>query len=192
MKLISVRCNHCGAPLEVPPTARFVTCGFCDAQLVVHHSGSAHSTELLEEIKATTDGLVEQVEQLKHREEVEQLDRQWEITQRELQVHGKDGRVSVPSKGGAIFGTVIATVFGFVWMLFAGSIVARGMRMGLPSAAALFPLFGLVFIVIGIAGGLLHYSKAQRYEQAKAQYQRRRRAALGLEDPRRIPTNEVR
>lgn len=29
MRLISVNCNHCGAPLEVAEEVRFVTCAYC-------------------------------------------------------------------------------------------------------------------------------------------------------------------
>ena len=48
MELISVSCNHCGAPLEVPPGANYVTCAHCGSRLAVKRTGSAVYTELLE------------------------------------------------------------------------------------------------------------------------------------------------
>ncbi|QEG41106.1 hypothetical protein [Roseimaritima ulvae] len=178
MKLLSVRCNHCGAPLEIPKSARYVTCGFCDAQLAVHRSGNAYSTELLEEIKQTTDGLVRDVAQLKKSTEIEQLDREWELRQSELHIHGKNGRVSVPSKTGALFGSGFAVAFGVFWMIMAGGITFAGVGMGAPAVIGIFPLFGLVFILVAIFGGISQYQKADEYERARTRYQQHRRKLL--------------
>ena len=33
MRLVSLNCNQCGAPLEVPEKVQFLTCGYCSARL---------------------------------------------------------------------------------------------------------------------------------------------------------------
>ncbi len=54
MRLLSLTCNHCGAPLEVPAKTRFLTCNYCSSRLEVHRSGSAVHTEVLEAIEERT------------------------------------------------------------------------------------------------------------------------------------------
>ena len=47
-QVVSVNCNHCGAPLEVPQGTHFVTCQHCGARLQIHMNGGVVYTELLE------------------------------------------------------------------------------------------------------------------------------------------------
>ena len=35
MRTIALQCNHCGAPLQVSESARFVTCTHCGTQLTI-------------------------------------------------------------------------------------------------------------------------------------------------------------
>ncbi|TWT65273.1 hypothetical protein [Allorhodopirellula solitaria] len=163
MKLISLSCNHCGAPLDVPKSARFVTCGYCDARLAVHHTGSTYSTELLEDIKQTTETLVRDVEKLKGDSELDRLDRQWERERAQFMTTGKDGSQSLPSKAPIVLGTGCVAVFGVFWTIL---------------AASMFPpmaLFGIVFVIFAVGGGIIGCKKADRYQQAKKQYHERRR-----------------
>ena len=65
MKLLALNCNRCGAPLEVPQKAKFITCTFCQTQLSIQRSGGAAYTEALEELGERTEQLVDDVEVLK-------------------------------------------------------------------------------------------------------------------------------
>lgn len=47
MTLLSVSCNHCGAPLQITEETKFVTCLHCDHQLAVKHSDSAIFTGVI-------------------------------------------------------------------------------------------------------------------------------------------------
>ena len=49
--VLTVRCNGCGAPLEIRPGSRYVTCLHCDSQLEVHRTSNSISTEVLEHLK---------------------------------------------------------------------------------------------------------------------------------------------
>lgn len=67
--------------------------------------------------------------------------------------------------GMAAAGSVIAILFGIVWMIFAASITSTahefssfGMMSGPADAATvIFPLFGLLFIGAGVANAIYHY-----------------------------------
>ena len=171
MELISLRCNHCGAPLDVKPSTRFVTCGFCRAQLAVHSSGNSCSTELLEELKQTTDMLVRDVAELKGDSELERLDRQWERRRQELMVTDKHGNAHIPNKAIAIGGSVFVTLFGVIWTAFT-------LRLFPPMA-----LFGLVFIGMAIFTGIYSSQKADRYQRERQAYEQQRRERMGNRHP---------
>src|SRR5438309_578271 len=64
MKLINLSCNKCGAPLEAPSSANFLTCSYCGSRLAVHSSGSAHYTEVLDQIDHKTTQILDRVDSL--------------------------------------------------------------------------------------------------------------------------------
>ena len=66
MKILSLTCNHCGAPLEVPAKARFVTCTFCSSRLKITQEGNAAFTELLETLQDTTREIQEDIQTIKN------------------------------------------------------------------------------------------------------------------------------
>ncbi len=175
MKVISLNCNHCGAPLEVSAKAKYVTCGFCEANLVVEHTGSSYSTAVLEEIRETTAQLARDVAEIKSSSELEQLDKQWERQRSQHMVTGKHGQQSLPTKTGAVvLGTAMGG-FGLLWTLFAGGIVSMGIGSGAPAFIGIFPLFGLIFIGVAVFGAISTYNKADSYERARQRYESQRR-----------------
>jgi len=167
MSVVSLRCNSCGAPLEAPQDARYLTCGFCGAQLQVQHSGSAYYTQVLEQLASRTDQLAEDVADLKLQSELERVDREWQHERMDLLVRDKSGQPRVPHKGASIAVMVVTTVIGLVWMSFAAGIGAGPMA-----------LFGIAFIAVGVFAGMRSMSKAHEYQQAHAAYQQRRRDVL--------------
>ncbi len=167
MRVVTLRCNECGAPLEVPRKVRFFTCSYCDAPLAIKEEGGAKFTELA----AHTAQIAKDVQELKKRSELEELDRSWE-RERERYMHvSKRGTRSVPEKGTAIFVGVFACFFGAAWMAFAFSITAR-----MPFASAkIFPFLGLAFVGVGLFNALRMFRKADGYTQAQHRYRNRRR-----------------
>jgi len=176
-QLLSVSCNHCGAPLSVPGEARFVTCTYCGTRLEVHRSGGAAYTAVLNSIDQRTERIERDVAEIKVREQMEQLDREWMIERERYMVRGKNGNVSMPNGPGAIVGSVVAAVFGVFWTIAAAS--ARG-------APPFLPLFGVVVIIAAVVGGLTAVGKAALYGDAERDYQRRRRE---LQDQLNKPVN---
>ena len=180
MKVISLNCNHCGAPLDVPAKARFATCGFCEAKLAIEHVGNSYSTSVLEDLKETTDKIARDVAEIKSSSEIQDLDAQWERERVQHMVTGKDGRQSLPTKSGAIVGGIFIAGFGLFWTIMAAGMTSAGARMGLPGAIRIFPLFGLLFVAFGLFMAFSTYSRAESYERANRKYlDNRRKLAKG-------------
>lgn len=168
MKLLSLNCNHCGAPLEAPEKTRYLTCAYCNSRLEVKREGQAVYTEVLEAIEERTSRIAEDVETIKLQNELERLDREWTMRRDRYMTRDKDGHMRVPSVGGSLAGGLIAGVFGVLWTGFT-------LSMGAP---AIFPIFGAVFTVVAIVGGFTGLNRADQYRQAKTAYEARRRKVL--------------
>ena len=168
MRLVSLNCNQCGAPLEVPEKIQFVTCDYCSARLSIHREGNAVYSEALDEIEKRTGKIAEDLETLKIQNELESLDRQWMLDRDRFKVKGQDGHYSVPSQAGSVVGMILAAAFGVFWTVTAASMGAPG----------LFPLFGIVFVIAAIAGGIASLKKADAYQRNRKSYEVQRKMLL--------------
>lgn len=166
VRLITLNCNECGAPLEVPDKTRFVTCGHCSSRLEIHQSGNAYYGEVLERLEQKTEHIADEVETLRIQNELERVDREWTIDRERYQMRGEHGHLYVPTKAGSIIGGVLILAFGGFWTVTAAS-------MGAPF---FFPLFGVAFIILGIFQAVRGLSKAEEYTRRRQKYQRDRRA----------------
>ncbi len=167
MKLTPVSCQNCGASLEVPDHARFVTCQFCRTQLSVQHTGSAVFTELLGNIADKTNEMAGDLKAIRLQNEIEKLDREWALERAAHMIRQKDGSLQKPGGIGIIFGGIFALGFGIFWTVTALAHTGS------------FGLFGLVFIACVISAIAQHATKRRAYHSAHEIYQERRRA---LED----------
>jgi hypothetical protein len=168
MDTISVSCNKCGAPLEVPDKTRFLTCSHCGSRLEVQRSGGAYFTSVLEEISRNTEKMSSDLEVIRLQNDLERIDREWQMKRQGLMTHNKNGGESEPSIGGAVVGGGIAIVFGVIWMIGAFSM----------EAPFVFPLFGFVFISIAFWNIVSSVNKSNEYESLKRQYESQRSAFL--------------
>ena len=164
MQITKVCCQGCGANLEVDESIRFVTCNYCHARLEVVHDSSTTHTKLLEALDQRTESMARDIKVLKLENELERLDREWESTRQAMMIRGKDGSVSEPSATSATFGGIMAIVGGVAWMIFTGA----------SPAPAIFPMFGLVFVGVGIFGMISGNGKASEFESLRSRYQMRR------------------
>ncbi len=165
MELISVSCNHCGAPIRVPPSARFVTCAHCNSQLEVKSTGSATYTEVLEALDGRTQRMTEQLEEIALQNELERLDREWDRAREGFQSVDQNGRRHDPSVIGS---WVAAVVF--------GTVGCAAMVFGAIGHGAGFLVFiGILVAIVGVVVGVTGADKARRFERAKASHHRKRR-----------------
>lgn len=168
MKVISVTCNNCGGPLEIPRKVKFFTCGYCSSQLEIRQSGNAVYSEVLKRLEDRTEQLANDVETIKAQNEIEQIDREWRMGLDRYKTRSRDGEYNVPSAGGSIVGGVIAIGFGIFWM-------AGASNAGAPP---LFVMFGLLFIGMAVYGMINGAAKASNYERDHAAYQTKRQELM--------------
>ena len=118
---------------------------------------------------ASTDPL----EEIKNQNEIAQLDRQWSLEREKYMDSNRRGQVYVPSKAGSAVGGIVAVLFGLFWTAGAASMTSFAPSPIFPFVM-LFPAFGVLFIILGAAGAISSFTKAERYSEAEADYQRRR------------------
>lgn len=168
MKILSLSCQHCGAPLDVPESARYITCKFCDARLEVKHEGDVAFTEQLGEIERKTDQLIDEVSRLKLQNELARIDREWDQERESYMITKKDGRLSEPNQATAMLGMVVGVGFGIFWIA----------AVSATPAAPLFVPIGVVIIGVVLFTGIHGFQKADQYEAAKKRYDRSRSDVL--------------
>ena len=113
--------------------------------------------------------------------ELARVDREWELERERFKVAGRYNS-SIPNTGDGGKASLIITIFGTVW-----TGVALTMAIGISSSGAptpmifffwIFPLFGVFFVVSGLAKGAEMTQKAADHLEAERQYQERRAKIL--------------
>jgi LSD1 subclass zinc finger protein len=161
VKTVPLNCNHCGAPLSVPETARFVTCAHCHAQLAIHHEGAAFFTQVLGEIAARSKNIEEQIEELRVEKDLERLDQKWEKEKKEVL-----GSAQEPTDRQTVWFWTRIAVIGCVAVIFF-------MSRGRPNLLVLL----LAAVVPVLFGGFVAM-QADLYQQSEELYLRARRRIL--------------
>jgi LSD1 subclass zinc finger protein len=158
-------CNNCGAPLQVPRSANFVTCNHCRTQLAVRREATTSYTEALEQVSKQTQALTEQVKYLTYQNELSALDRQWETERQQYMVKDKHGHRHVP---GEVSSIIAGGAMGIMGLVFLG--VSASVGEGMPA------FMGIILLVGGVVAAVYGVSKAQAYRSAYRRYQSRRAA----------------
>lgn len=140
METLSVRCNHCGAPLQVAENTRFVTCQFCQSSLEVKRTDSSVFTEEVAKIAENTGKMAESLEVLTVQNEIERLDR--DHAPERMEEMSKHASPGMRTAGGCM-GVVFMLIFTSVGLFFAISSAEDG-------APIIFQIVGGGFALIGI------------------------------------------
>lgn len=168
MNIVTLRCNECGAPLEVAEGARYVTCTHCNSQLSIQRTSSAVFTEKLDQISAKTDAMADNLDIIRIQNDIAMLDREWAAERETYLIAGKDGAKHEPGTG-SLIGGIIAACIGLAWTVAASS-------FGVPSFV---PLFGLLLTGFAIYGTFSGSEKAAKLKARRAEYESRRAVLLG-------------
>lgn len=64
MELVSLSCNNCGAPLEAPKTANYLTCAHCGSRLAIQRTSTAYFTEVMGQVAENTAQIAQGVQAL--------------------------------------------------------------------------------------------------------------------------------
>ncbi|MEO6788075.1 MAG: hypothetical protein ABI318_18270 [Chthoniobacteraceae bacterium] len=165
MELLSVRCNHCGAPLQIPADARFVTCMYCRSELTVQRTEGSISTEVLQRIEQKTDRMADDLGVLRIQGQLEILDREWQMKRETMLVRNRRGELVEPRGMSVLAGCAIA--------FFAAPIV---MGIGVGSlfhnkdAGA-----GIVFLILAVVAiSLIRMKNRSPFRAALDEYEQRR------------------
>lgn len=193
MQLDRVRCNTCRTLLEIAPTTNFVTCGGCEAELAVRRTGTSLFTEPIAgsapsdappapaDPPPANQDLLQQLQRQQEinrlENELNRLDINWEREKEGYKVSGRYGHRYLPTKGSSVGQGLVLGVFGSLWTVFAFGITT-GFTWSLsedtfgppPIIRILFPLFGVVFVIFGVASAVKAYQNAEGYEQAEQRY----------------------
>lgn len=169
METISVRCNHCGAPLDVGTQTRFVTCQFCNSQLEIKRTDSSVFTEEVEKIARNTDKMAESLEAIQIQNEIERLDREWNSQLAESSP--SDRRGGPQTTGGAIFGLVFAVFFAVVCFSMAGAAGSHG-------APGIFSMVPVGMGIFALVAAVMALVKTSSIDQSRTDYQQNRNELL--------------
>lgn len=166
MELLSVRCNHCGAPLEVGRDTRYVTCQFCHSPLEVKRTESAIFTEEVAKIAKNTEQMAGSLEVIELQNDIERLDREWMASQPVS--FDKNGRpIGEPTPGGAALQMGFAIFFAVVCFGMAGAMSSFG-----GGAIGIVPvgmgLFAIIAAIMGIGRAGNHQTRKDAYLQKRA------------------------
>jgi len=179
MNVESLNCNHCGAPLQVPESAKYVKCNHCASQLVIRRGDSATFTETVDRLSQTTENLSEQVTKLTKQNELELLEKRWAGQRESFMIPDKHGNRHLPDEGTSLLAGVGIVVFGCIWTVMAIAITSTAPNIGPFQVAKIaFPLFGVMFVVFGVIQSIRYHQKAKDYRSALRRYQRDREDLL--------------
>lgn len=193
MDLLSLNCQHCSAPLQVPENAKFVTCSHCGSQLAIRRTGSVAYTETLDAIDQRTERMAEQLDELHRKSTLSDLDPAWQIEREQYYVTGKHGHRHLPTTTGSIAGGLMICVFGTIWTLVAcgmGGFAFQNAPGPFGIIGGLFPLFGIAFVGFGLWMSIHHFRKAAEFERAQRRYQRERAELVRNESETETPEKE--
>ena len=166
METLSVRCNHCGAPLQVAENTRFVTCQFCQSSLEVKRTDSSVFSEEVAKIVENTGKMAESLEVITIQNEIEKLDREIGLTHVPTSKKGGGGLA------GGIFGAAFGLFFAVVCFLMAAgfSEAGAGMFTIVPVGMG---IFGLVIAGSALIGGVNHEADRSTYQERRDELERK-------------------
>jgi hypothetical protein len=172
MEIESLSCNNCGAPLDVPLPASFITCGYCGSPLSIRRTEGIHYTLMLEQLEEHTADLTRRAEYLRLRDELETVDTEWVRERKQYLTRRLSGTLQAPTRsylvrsiGMAVVACVLTT-----WWFFATANAGSG--------ASFFGWIGAVFSVIAIANATRITTNANNYNIARQEYQQQRKELL--------------
>jgi hypothetical protein len=102
------------------------------------------------------------LEKIKFQNELAQVDREWRMERENYMVWGRHLHRYIPSKVGSVVWGIFIVGFGLYWT-------------SIPTSMA---GFGILFILFGASSSIWAFVKSGQYEEAQAQYKRRRHEIL--------------
>lgn len=170
MKVTALACNNCGAPIDVPDSTSYATCSHCGANLAIHRNATACYTEAVNKLNKAAKVLDGRVQNVLHQQRLHTLDRQWEQERRGFMMENQHGGLQAPpTRLQAILFSIALVVFCGIW---------TSVSVGFIEHFGMMVLVGPGIAVVGLVVIWLAHGKHQGFQQAKADYERKRHALL--------------
>ncbi|MFO1094796.1 MAG: hypothetical protein U0992_16050 [Planctomycetaceae bacterium] len=177
MKLLTLTCQHCGAPLEVSTRVSQFQCLFCGSRLYVQWADSVARAEALDDESRRPVQQTKTPEQVRIEEEIDLLDDAWMKIRARFMIPDHEGQLRVPDKytiqgicGLGVTLGIAAMVSGFLlgW-------TRLRIDPAYLSTSHMLPLAGVVMIVLVGAWSRIAYRRAVDFEVHQHAYQSERR-----------------
>lgn len=175
MNSLTLKCNNCGATLEINEQIKFFNCTSCNTSLALKKSGNVAYTEVSGHGNSVAKPVLETIDINSIENEIARLDREWMIEKKKYQINTKYGS-KTPNKHTSAF-TIIGTVLGLGFMIFWISTVMSANNSG-DGTSFVFVLFGIVGVIFLIVNSFTNVSKSENYMEAESQYQQKRNDLL--------------
>lgn len=162
----SVRCQNCGAPLQIQESLRYITCAHCGSELEIVRDDSTVHTEVIKAIAGELETMRTKVKVLELQAEIDRLDHQWETDRVPLMITtDKSGTKVVPTneRGAAV---ILGGSFVGLFLFVIG--FSSSKTSGFPIA------IGTLIIIVGVLSGINIMNKAKAFFAAQDQYEKRR------------------
>ncbi|WP_395735686.1 hypothetical protein [Prosthecobacter sp.] len=161
MDTLSVRCNHCGAPLQVAEKTRFVTCQFCHSSLEVKRTETTIFTEEVARIAENTGKMAESLEIIALQNELERLDRE---------MGSEHLSAAMNRSGSGTAGRFMGTIFG-VFFAVVCIVMATGF---LKAGAGIFAIVPIGMALFGVVISVSFMRSGINEDRSRAAYHTRR------------------
>jgi len=183
MEIISLKCNNCGANLQVNEKTVYLQCTSCGSSLAVKKSINTVFTEVLGEVRNDTNQLVNQSKLVLIEKEIERLDREWTIEREQYKIQTKHNSYFPDEEESTNF---IQYILGGVVFLFMGGF----MFFWISTAPSHMKPFGIGLVIMMALGGfstlISTSSKTSKYQTAKAVYLEKRKSLLKKLDREKV------
>lgn len=180
MEIISLKCNNCGANLQINKKTVYLQCTSCGSSLAVKKSINTVFTEVLEELNLNTNKLVDQSNIVLIEKEIERLDREWMIEREKYRISTKDGN-HLPDESES--NNLLQYIVFITSFLFFGGIMVF-LLSDAPAEFKPFILGGLLIFIVGVFISFVSVSnKTSDYKQAKTLYLEKRQSLLKKLEP---------
>lgn len=164
MRFVALKCDHCGAPLDVPADREQFTCGYCGTGLHLSHPSP----------KETPQGKPPDEQTRQILAELDQLDREWEAYRAQYLNRSETGEYVIPEEDACRMGAWVAGILGVLGAIL---LLSAGWLMA----------FVVVVLTVGVVLVLLRQAKVGRvYLRSLDNYRNARMAIV-----RRLPRESL-
>ena len=121
VKVTKVACQSCGANLSLDESIRFVTCGYCSAQLEIVHDSSTIHSKILEDVVKRQDAVESELRILRLEKKIQRLETEWDNYRQRTCSKDNHGNLVEPSKAAPALMGALAWISGLSIIVSSGS-----------------------------------------------------------------------